>query len=420
MSASANSTARLGVVIPCYNHARYIGAAIESVLDQTRKADRFLVIDDGSQDDSVAIIESYAERGVECIVQENAGAHNTINRAIGLVAGDCGLISILNSDDHYTTDRFEKCLPQFEDENVDVVVSNLRMIDPDDQLLPADESRAKWLRAVWSMGGDPELSIWEWMAMGNFPNTSSNIIARAAYLRANPFRPYRFNHDLFFLSGAAIRNRIAVVRGESLLNYRVHPENNINSAPAPLLKEMLRMHVDLYRHFASTGELESDAATRTRFYEFAHAAWSSVSAFHAGLFQLLMAKISASGAQSDDQIEALIAGLDEAVLDELNDYPNKALVNEWDGQSPIHRELGLAEKYQTLRRERAELKAELAAAKELAKLRNDLLKSKSHAVKRVIGTVDKAITNDRGKTAQEKVANLKRAIGETEETADGR
>lgn len=420
MSANANPAPRLGVVIPCYNHARYIGAAIESVLNQTRKADRFLVIDDGSRDDSVAIIKGYADRGVECIVQENAGAHNTINRAIDLVATDCDLISILNSDDHYTTDRFEKCLPHFEDENVDVVVSNLRMIDPDDQPLPADESRAKWLRAVWSMGDDPDLSIWEWMAMANFPNTSSNIIARAGYLRANPFRPYRFNHDLFFLSGAAIRDRIAVVRGGSLLNYRVHPENNINSAPAPLLKEMLRMHADLYRHFAATGELDADAATRSRFYEFAHAAWSSVSAFHAGLFQLLMAKISASGAHSDDQIEALIEGLDGGVLDELNDYPNKALVNEWDGESPIHRESGLAEKYQALRQERAELKAELTAARELAKLRNDLLKSKGHAFKRVIGTVDKAITNDSGKTAQEKLANLKRALGETEESADPR
>ena len=405
-------TQRLGVVIPCYNHELYIGKAIESVLEQTRKADRFLIIDDGSKDDSVAVIRSYEDRGVECIAQENAGAHNTINRAIEIVAADCDLISILNSDDHYTTDRFEKCLPEFDNADIDVVVSNLRMIDPDDQPLDPDESRAKWLRAVWSMGDDPDLSTWEWMAMANFPNSSSNIIARADYLRANPFRPYRFNHDYFFLAGAAIRNRLAVVRGEAMLNYRVHPENNINSAPAPLLKEMLRMHADLYRHLIATDELESDADTRRRFHEFAHAAWSNVSAFHAGLFQLVMAKISAIGAAGDDEIEAIIEELDESSINELNDYPNKALINRWDGKSPVHRETGLAEKYQALSQERAELKTELAAAKELAKLRNDLLKSKSHAAKRVIGTSDKAITNDSGKTAREKLENLKRALGD--------
>ena len=409
---------RLGVVIPCYNHANYIGKAIESVLDQTRKADRFLIIDDGSKDDSVAVIRRYEDRGVECIAQENAGAHNTINRAIEIVAEDCDLISILNSDDHYTADRFERCLPEFDQagSDIDVVVSKLRMIDPDDQPLDAEESRARWLRAVWSMGDDPDLSTWEWLAMANFPNSSSNIIARADYLRANPFRPYRFNHDYFFLAGAAIRNRIAVVRGEPMLNYRVHPENNINSAPAPLLREMLRMHADLYRHLATSGELDGEggAATRQRFYQFAHAAWSNVSAFHAGLFQLVMARISAAGADTDAQVEAIIEELDDGSLNELNDYPNKALINRWDGDSPIHREIGLAEKYQALRQERTELKAELAAAKELAKLRNELLKSKSHAAKRLIGTSDKAITNDGGKTAQEKLANLKRTLGDTE------
>jgi glycosyltransferase involved in cell wall biosynthesis len=410
----STDTPRLGVVIPCYNHERYIGKAIESVLDQTRKADRFLVIDDGSADQSVAVIRGYEDRGVECITQENAGAHNTINRAIELVAEDCDLISILNSDDHYTPDRFEKCLPEFDNPDTDVVVSNLRMIDPDDEPLEAEESRAKWLRAVWSMGDDPDLSNWKWMAMANFPNSSSNIVARAAYLRANPFRPYRFNHDYFFLAGAAIRNRIAVVRGDPMLNYRVHPENNINSAPAPLLKEMLRMHADLYRHLIATGELEGadSGDTRRRFYEFAHATWSSVSAFHAGLFQLVMAKVSAAGAASDDEVEAIIKDLDESLLTELNDYPNKALINHWDGKSPIHRETGLAEKFQTLSQERAELKAELAAAKELAKLRNELLKSKSLSAKRLIGTANNAITNDSGKTAQEKLANLKRALGD--------
>lgn len=410
---SDNST-RLGVVIPCYNHEHYIGKAIESVLDQTRKADRFLIIDDGSKDNSVAVIRSYQDRGVECIAQENAGAHNTINRAIEIVAQDCDLISILNSDDHYTAERFEKCLPAFDQARTDVAVTSLRMIDPDDQPLDAAESRAKWLRAVWSMGDDPELSTWEWMAMANFPNSSSNIIARADYLRANPFRPYRFNHDYFFLAGAAIRNRLAVVRGEAMLNYRVHPENNINSAPAPLLKEMLRMHTDLYRHLIASGELENDAGTRRRFYEFTHAAWSNVSAFHAGLFQLTMARISATAAATDSEVEAIIDSLDENSLAELNDYPNKALINRWDGSSPIHRETGLAEKYQALREERAQLKVELAAAKELAKLRNDLLRSKSHAARRIIGAADKAITSDTGKTAQEKLANLKRALERAE------
>ena len=46
---------KLAVVIPCYNHERYVAAAIESVLGQTRPPERFLIIDDGSKDGSVTL-----------------------------------------------------------------------------------------------------------------------------------------------------------------------------------------------------------------------------------------------------------------------------------------------------------------------------------------------------------------------------
>lgn len=404
------SEARLAVIIPCYNHAHYVGRAIESVLEQTRPPDRFLVIDDGSKDDSVEVIRSYEDRGVELIAQENAGAHNTLNRLAKTVSEDCDLISILNSDDFYDPQRFEKCLPLFdgpENEETKVVVTGLRMIDPDNEPLAADESRAKWLRAVWSMTDDSDLSIWEWMGMANFPVTSSNVITRAEYLCANPFRPYRFNHDYFFLSGAAIRGAVQVV-DEVLLNYRVHPENNINSAPAPLLKEMLRMHVDLYHDYA--GELEADSEVRRRFYEFMAAAQSSISSFHPGLFQLLLAKLAAKS--DENALEALVDSLDENHLDELNDYPNKALVNTWDEKSPVFHGAALAEKFEALKRERNDLKAELRATQELAKLRNELLKDKGKALSSLLGGNSK-ITSDAGKGAAEKLANLKKELGKS-------
>ena len=91
---------RLAVVIPCYNHAHYIGRAIRSVLDQTRPVDRLIVIDDGSKDDSVAAIRALGEPQVELHVQENQNAFNTINRGVRMAAEDCDAIAILNSDDH--------------------------------------------------------------------------------------------------------------------------------------------------------------------------------------------------------------------------------------------------------------------------------------------------------------------------------
>ena len=392
---------RLAVVIASYNHAQYLPFAIESVLNQTRKADRFLVIDDGSKDNSVDVIRSYADRGVELIVQENAGAHATWNRCIETVAQDCDLVSILNSDDIYTTDRFAKCLPQFEQADARAMVcTGLKMIGPENEPLAEDESRAKWLRAAWALGKADGITTWEWMAMANWAVTSSNIIARCDYLVANPFQPYKFNHDYFCLSGAALRDQIALV-DEVLLEYRVHPQNNINTAPAPLLKEMLRMHLDLYHHFA--GELEADPAVRHRFYEYMRAAENSISSFHPGIFQLLLAQVAAS--VDETRLGQFIDDLDETRIAELNDYPNKALVNEWDGQSPPQLALNLAEKYQAERAARREAESEKKAWRELAKLRLELLKSRGASLARSLG-FGKGQLADSGKTVEEKAKAL--------------
>src|SRR5258707_12471256 len=50
----------LSVVLPNYNHARFIGRALAALLGQERAADEIIVIDDGSTDDSVAVIERIA------------------------------------------------------------------------------------------------------------------------------------------------------------------------------------------------------------------------------------------------------------------------------------------------------------------------------------------------------------------------
>lgn len=397
---------RLAAVIASYNHARYLPAAIESVLRQTRRPDRFLIIDDGSKDDSVEVIRRYEKDGVELIVQPNAGAHATWNRCIETVARDCDLVSILNSDDIYAPERFAKCLPRFDrPEGRAVVCTGLRMIGPDDAPLAADEPRARWLRAAWALGGAPDVTVWEWMAMANFAVTSSNIVARAGYLLANPFRPYRFNHDYFLLAGAALRDEIDLV-DEVLLDYRVHPQNNINTDPAPLLREMLRMHGDLYRHFAA--ELEADGRVRARFFDYMRAAEHSISCFHPGLFQLLLAKLAAGA--GEEALERLVAGLDEARLPELRDYPNKALVNEWDGQSPPQLAVNLAGKYEAARAARREAEADRQALRDLARARQALLDSKWLALGRLFGA-GRELNADRGKTPAAKLEQLRLAAG---------
>ncbi|MBN1641298.1 MAG: glycosyltransferase [Anaerolineae bacterium] len=77
---------RVTVAIPCYNGARYVARAIESVLKQTRPPDEILVVDDGSTDDSAAIIRRYPVRLVQH--ERNLGLSNARNTAIEQATGD--------------------------------------------------------------------------------------------------------------------------------------------------------------------------------------------------------------------------------------------------------------------------------------------------------------------------------------------
>src|SRR5262249_35262860 len=83
-------------VIPVYNGSRTIRATLDSVLQQTRFADQILVMDDGSTDDTFALLEVYAPR-VTVFRQENRGVAAARNALCARATGD--LIAFLDSDD---------------------------------------------------------------------------------------------------------------------------------------------------------------------------------------------------------------------------------------------------------------------------------------------------------------------------------
>jgi glycosyltransferase involved in cell wall biosynthesis len=85
----------VSVIIPVYNHDRFIGAALTSVLAQTYPPFEIIVVDDGSTDASAVVARSFP--GVEVQSQTNAGPSAARNTGIGLARGE--LLAFLDSDD---------------------------------------------------------------------------------------------------------------------------------------------------------------------------------------------------------------------------------------------------------------------------------------------------------------------------------
>lgn len=86
----------VGIVIPNYNNERFIGAAIDSALGQDYPDVHVVVVDDGSTDNSRALLDSYAER-ITLIFQANAGQLEACRR--GVAALTTSIVIFLDSDD---------------------------------------------------------------------------------------------------------------------------------------------------------------------------------------------------------------------------------------------------------------------------------------------------------------------------------
>ncbi len=238
-------THRVGVVIPVYNHERFVGDAIRSVLGQTVDAIDLVVVDDGSKDGSVdaarAAVAGFPGRRVTLIEQENRGAHAAIMRGIEHL--DTPILSILNSDDLYEFDRFERMLPAL-DAELAIAFSGITLIDDAGDTLPADHAWSRWYAQALT-AADTEPTIGFALLVHNFSVTSGNFIfTRTIYERLGGFNDQKFAHDWDFLIRSVAYGEPVFIP-DRLMRYRVHDSNTTDTVRHQLRQDCL-MALDRY------------------------------------------------------------------------------------------------------------------------------------------------------------------------------
>jgi len=113
---------RISVIMPVYNREHYVAEAIESIIYQTFKDFEFIIIDDGSTDCSLEIIEGYSEKDLRIKVirnQHNIGIPRTRNKGIDLAQGE--YVAFMDSDDISLPERFAKQI-DFMEKNPEIFV----------------------------------------------------------------------------------------------------------------------------------------------------------------------------------------------------------------------------------------------------------------------------------------------------------
>lgn len=120
----------VSILTVVYNNASTIRDAIESVLAQDYPNIQYIIIDGGSTDGTLQIIEEYRSRIHTIISEKDKGIFNAMNKGLGLCQGEWS--AILNSDDVYAShDVISKVNAEFERTGCDAVYGDLVYVAPD-------------------------------------------------------------------------------------------------------------------------------------------------------------------------------------------------------------------------------------------------------------------------------------------------
>ncbi|WP_136798307.1 glycosyltransferase family 2 protein [Desulfosediminicola ganghwensis] len=224
-------TPLISVVIPAYNHERYIGAAVESVLQQTFADLELIVIDDGSTDRTGEIVQSYDDKRLTYLFQENRDAYNTLNRGMGLAKGE--YISILNSDDVYAQNRLEKLLAhQKESDAACIFTDVIPVSDTSIEFTEFDFGWNIWHRKNRQTFFDSN-DLYASFLKGNLLVTTSNLfMTTKAQQEVGLFTSLRYLHDYDFIFRMmmAYPKGVSYLHNERLLYYRIHSKNTLGEA----------------------------------------------------------------------------------------------------------------------------------------------------------------------------------------------
>jgi glycosyltransferase involved in cell wall biosynthesis len=118
---------KVSVITPTYNRAGFLAETIESVLGQGYPDLEYILLDDGSTDDTPAVIEKYGDR-LTFISHANMGEALTVNEGLAMARGE--IVGVVNSDDPILPGLVEHAVEAFtNDESLLVVYPDWRMID---------------------------------------------------------------------------------------------------------------------------------------------------------------------------------------------------------------------------------------------------------------------------------------------------
>lgn len=229
-----NNKPLISVIIPCYNDSLYIKQAVHSALDQTYSNIEVIVVDDGSNQETKAVLKKLEPLFTKLITQDNQG--QSAARNVGIKEANGDYILVLDSDDFFEPSFCEKAISVLnEDANVKIVASYMIRFNVNGKV---DEYR--------HLGGDISAILFNNQATGSVLFNKLDFKTTGGYdekMRMG-FEDWEFYIRLLKNGG-----NIFIIK-EPLFHYRLRENSTTaraNKKKYELLKYIYFKHQELYK-----------------------------------------------------------------------------------------------------------------------------------------------------------------------------
>lgn len=242
----------MGVLVPTYNQAQFINAALDSILAQSRPPFEVLVVNDGSTDRTKDVLRPYAHR-VKIVDRPHRGVVATVQEGLALLRTDYGII--FNSDDIMSQICLEDLAKSLDDHpTVGVAYGGMRLIDEAGLSIPHPD----WQYPVGLHHGVPEL-----ISRNYIPNSAAAF--RMAAVRDLPQfgrQAYCEDWEMWISLGLAGWDFFGLP--ECLLQYRRHAHNLTHESRREAIWES---EIVMLQQLLHENKNSIDAASRSAFVQ---------------------------------------------------------------------------------------------------------------------------------------------------------
>jgi glycosyltransferase involved in cell wall biosynthesis len=218
----------VSIITPSFNQARYLEATIKSVLGQDYPRIEYIIVDGGSTDGSVDVIQKYAGRLAWWVSEPDKGQTDAINKGFNRATGE--ILAWINSDDTYNPGAVSQAVKYLiENPEVGLVYADCNFIDEDDQIIGKFNAAQTNLRRLRE---------------GYVHIPQQTVFFRATYWKElGPLDPsFYFAMDYDLWTRIAARAPLKYLAGHTWANFRLHTSGKTVAADDRCWPEMIRVH----------------------------------------------------------------------------------------------------------------------------------------------------------------------------------